>query len=153
MSLRSSTASASCRHCSRSWMQEGAPSARRDFLRRGSSTGSTSSSPRGSRRPPTVLEAMVARAPGHEGVLARRRLRFIRTAAAPPSPQLLKELESVFRCPNLESYGMTEAQNIASNRPQEAARRSGSVGQSGGVRIGIMDDAGRLLDSGKMVRS
>jgi acyl-CoA synthetase (AMP-forming)/AMP-acid ligase II len=61
----------------------------------------------------------------------------------------MRELEARFGAPVLEAYGMTEASHqMASNPLPPADRRPGSVGIGTGVRIGIMDEDGKLLDQG-----
>jgi len=62
---------------------------------------------------------------------------------------VMRELETLFRCPVIESYGMTEAAHqMASNPLPPAERRAGSVGVAAGPEIAVMDEAGRLLPAG-----
>jgi acyl-CoA synthetase (AMP-forming)/AMP-acid ligase II len=61
----------------------------------------------------------------------------------------MRQLESRFGAPVLEAYGMTEASHqMASNPLPPAERKPGTVGKQTGIRIGVMDDKGRLLPSG-----
>jgi acyl-CoA synthetase (AMP-forming)/AMP-acid ligase II len=64
-------------------------------------------------------------------------------------PQVMAELEAVFGCPVIESYGMTEAAHqMASNPLPPRPRKPGSVGVSAGPEIAIMASDGSMLDSG-----
>ena len=61
-------------------------------------------------------------------------------------PQVMTELEAVFRVPVIEAYGMTEAAHqIASNPLPPANRVPGSVGVATGCEVAIMDEHGTLL--------
>jgi acyl-CoA synthetase (AMP-forming)/AMP-acid ligase II len=75
-------------------------------------------------------------------------LRFIRSCSAALSPETMSTMENAFGVPVLEAYGMTEASHqMASNPLPPAARKPGSVGLGTGVRIGIMNSGGQLLDT------
>src|SRR5271163_1935226 len=50
---------------------------------------------------PTMHQAILARAAGDEDILARRRLRFVRSASSALAPQLMADLERVFQAPVL----------------------------------------------------
>ena len=58
---------------------------------------------------PTMHQTVLARAERNAEILARRKLRFIRSSSASLPPPVMKALEETFGCPVLESYGMTEA--------------------------------------------
>jgi acyl-CoA synthetase (AMP-forming)/AMP-acid ligase II len=59
----------------------------------------------------------------------------------------LEELEALFGCPVIESYGMTEAAHqMASNPLPPAPRKPGSVGPAAGPEVAVMDDDGNLLE-------
>jgi oxalate---CoA ligase len=61
----------------------------------------------------------------------------------------MAELETTFRCPVIESYGMTEATHQMSSNPlPPRARRPGSVGIAAGPEMAIMAADGSLLPSG-----
>jgi acyl-CoA synthetase (AMP-forming)/AMP-acid ligase II len=61
-------------------------------------------------------------------------------------PQVIRELETVFRAPVIESYGMTEASHqMASNPLPPRPRKPGTVGVAAGPEVAIMDAAGQLL--------
>ncbi|MFL5298825.1 MAG: AMP-binding protein, partial [Anaeromyxobacteraceae bacterium] len=98
---------------------------------------------------PTMHQAILARADRNAEIVARSRLRFIRSSSASLPPQVMAELEKTFRAPVIESYGMTEAAHqMASNPLPPRARKPGSVGVAAGPEIAIMDEAGSLLRAG-----
>ncbi|MCY3981509.1 MAG: AMP-binding protein, partial [Alphaproteobacteria bacterium] len=78
---------------------------------------------------PTMHQAILARAGRNAGVVDALQLRFVRSSSASLPPQVMRALETLFRCPVIESYGMTEAAHqMASNPLPPAERRPGSVG-------------------------
>jgi acyl-CoA synthetase (AMP-forming)/AMP-acid ligase II len=98
---------------------------------------------------PTMHQAILARAERNAEAVARARLRFIRSSSSSLAPQVMAELERVFRAPVVEAYGMTEAAHqMASNPLPPRARKPGSVGLAAGPEISIMDEAGTLLARG-----
>jgi acyl-CoA synthetase (AMP-forming)/AMP-acid ligase II/acyl carrier protein len=97
---------------------------------------------------PTMHQAILARAALNREIIARRPLRFIRTGAAPCPPWVMAELESVFDCPVIEGYGMTEATPITTSNLL-SRRKPGSVGPAAGPEVAIMDEAGLLLSPGQ----
>jgi acyl-CoA synthetase (AMP-forming)/AMP-acid ligase II len=98
---------------------------------------------------PTMHQTILARADRNQEILARRRLRFIRSSSASLPPPVMKALEETFGCPVLESYGMTEATHqMASNPLPPAPRKPGSVGIAAGPEVAIMDNDGNLLPRG-----
>ncbi|MCJ1454356.1 hypothetical protein MMC28_004709 [Mycoblastus sanguinarius] len=77
------------------------------------------------------------------------RLRFVRCSASPLPPALFRELESRFRIPVVDSYGLTEAASVCASNPlPPGLQLSGSVGISQGPEISIRDQAGALLNAG-----
>ncbi|MQX35418.1 acyl--CoA ligase [Roseospira navarrensis] len=96
---------------------------------------------------PTMHQAILTRAPRNADILARRRLRLIRSSSASLPPQVMAALEETFGCPVIESYGMTEAAHqMTSNPLPPAARKAGSVGIPAGPAVRIADEsADRLL--------
>jgi acyl-CoA synthetase (AMP-forming)/AMP-acid ligase II len=95
---------------------------------------------------PTMHQAILVRAARNEDLLARSHLRLIRSSSASLPPQVMAELERVFRAPVIEAYGMTEAAHqMASNPLPPRARKAGSVGPAAGPEVAVMDEAGRLL--------
>ncbi|MGE0004266.1 MAG: acyl--CoA ligase [Parvibaculaceae bacterium] len=98
---------------------------------------------------PTMHQAILARAGRNAESVARARLRFIRSSSSSLPPQVMAELESVFRCPVIEAYGMTEAAHQMASNPLPPGRRvAGSVGLAAGPEVAIMDGAGKLLEPG-----
>jgi acyl-CoA synthetase (AMP-forming)/AMP-acid ligase II len=99
---------------------------------------------------PTMHQAILGRAERHRDVVARSRLRFIRSSSASLPPQVMAELERTFRAPVIEAYGMTEAAHqMASNPLPPRPRKPGCVGVAAGPEVAIMDDAGSLLSAGE----
>jgi acyl-CoA synthetase (AMP-forming)/AMP-acid ligase II len=95
---------------------------------------------------PTMHQAILARAARNAESVARSRLRFIRSSSASLPPQVMAELEATFRCPVIESYGMTEAAHqMASNPLPPRSRKPGTVGLAAGPEVAIMANDGALL--------
>ena len=94
---------------------------------------------------PTMHQAILARADRNAEVVARSRLRFIRSSSASLPPQVMAELERVFRAPVIEAYGMTEAAHqMASNPlPAEGAQGRDRWAIAAGPEIAVMDERGR----------
>jgi oxalate---CoA ligase len=98
---------------------------------------------------PTMHQAILARAERNQEIIARSHLRFIRSSSASLPPQVMAELERVFRAPVIESYGMTEAAHqMASNPLPPRPRKPGSVGLAAGPEVAVMDESGNLLRPG-----
>jgi acyl-CoA synthetase (AMP-forming)/AMP-acid ligase II len=98
---------------------------------------------------PTMYRAILARADRNRQILARRRLRFIRSSSAQLRPALMAQLEKTFEAPVIEAYGMTEAAHqIASNPLPPRVRKPGSVGIASGPQVAIMDAEGNLVAAG-----
>jgi acetyltransferase-like isoleucine patch superfamily enzyme/acyl carrier protein len=58
----------------------------------------------------------------------------------------MAELETAFKTPVIESYGMTEASHQMTSSPlPPLPRKAGSVGVAAGPDVAIMDEAGHLL--------
>ena len=78
------------------------------------------------------------------------RLRFIRSTSSPFPPTLIRELESRFQIPVLDTYGLTEtASSCTSVRlPPDTRCPPGSVGYSHGPQISIRDHDGASLAAG-----
>ena len=99
---------------------------------------------------PTMHRAILGRAERNPEILARRRLRLIRSSSASLRPALMAELEKTFEAPVIESYGMTEASHqMASNPLPPRAHKPGSVGVAAGPEIAIMSEGGGLLTAGE----
>jgi acyl-CoA synthetase (AMP-forming)/AMP-acid ligase II len=103
---------------------------------------------------PTIHGLLLSRA-GEERPSGAECLRFIRSCSASLPAEMMERMERIFGVPVLEAYGMTEASHQMSSNPKPpAVRKPGSVGPGTGVRIAIMDDAGKLLavgDRGEVV--
>ncbi len=97
---------------------------------------------------PTLHDTIVRRV---GGPAPRTGLRFVRSASAPLAPTLAADLESCFRVPVIEAYGMTEAAHqIASNPLPPARRKPGSVGRPTGCEVAILDEADRPCRPGSV---
>ncbi len=98
---------------------------------------------------PTMHQTILARASNNAKTIAANPLRFIRSSSASLPPQVLLELEKVFNCPVIESYGMTEAAHqMASNPLPDGKRIPGSVGIAAGPEVAILDETGICLPPG-----
>jgi len=98
---------------------------------------------------PTMHQAIVQRAKGNAEVIARNPLRFLRSSSSSMPPQVIRELEEIFKAPLIESYGMTEATHqMASNPLPPRARKPGTVGVAAGPEVAIMLE-GALLPRGE----
>jgi acyl-CoA synthetase (AMP-forming)/AMP-acid ligase II len=98
---------------------------------------------------PTMHQAILARAARNPEIVERARLRLIRSSSASLPPQVMADLERRFRCPVIESYGMTEAAHqMASNPLPPAARKPGTVGIAAGPEVAIMGTGEQLLPAG-----
>jgi len=100
---------------------------------------------------PTIHQMLLGRvSAGAARPAGAEKLRFIRSCSASLSPQTMHDLEAAFGAPVLEAYGMTEAAHqMASNPLPPDHRQPGSVGPGTGVKISIMDAAGKHLKSGE----
>ncbi|MBK8528167.1 MAG: AMP-binding protein [Rubrivivax sp.] len=95
---------------------------------------------------PTMHQAIIARAGKNLDVIARHPLRFMRSSSSSMPPQVITELEAIFKAPLIEAYGMTEATHqMCSNPLPPGVRKAGSVGLAAGPEVAIMADDGSLL--------
>jgi acyl-CoA synthetase (AMP-forming)/AMP-acid ligase II len=100
---------------------------------------------------PTMHQAILARAPRNAEAVATSRLRFIRSSSSSLPVQVMAELEETFRCPVIESYGMTEAAHqMASNPLPPGRRQPGSVGVAAGPDVAVMSEDGKVLVEGEV---
>ena len=98
---------------------------------------------------PTMHQAIVSRAPKNAEVIARHPLRFLRSSSSSMPPQVIREVEDIFKAPLVEAYGMTEATHqMTSNPLPPAARKPGSVGKAAGPEVAIMGTDGSVLAAG-----
>jgi acyl-CoA synthetase (AMP-forming)/AMP-acid ligase II len=72
---------------------------------------------------PTMHQAILSRAERKPEIIARARLRFIRSSSASLPGPVMEQIEQVFGAPLVESYGMTEASHQMASNPL-AARAS-----------------------------
>ncbi|HXE23830.1 MAG TPA: acyl--CoA ligase [Roseiarcus sp.] len=98
---------------------------------------------------PTMHQAILTRAARNKEIIARNPLRFVRSSSSSMPPTVIKELETVFNCPLVEAYGMTEATHQMASNPLKGLRKPGTVGLAAGPEVAIMDEAGRLLQRGE----
>jgi acyl-CoA synthetase (AMP-forming)/AMP-acid ligase II len=95
---------------------------------------------------PTMHQAILSRAERNKKIIETSTLKFIRSSSASLPVVVLENLESVFRCPVIEAYGMTEAAHqMASNPLPPLKRKPGTVGLAAGPEIGILSNSGKLL--------
>jgi acyl-CoA synthetase (AMP-forming)/AMP-acid ligase II len=83
-----------------------------------------------------------------EGVppgLDTSQLRFALCGSAPVPVEVLKRFESLFKCPVVEGYGLSESTCRSTFNPPDERRKPGSVGQAIGNEIRIFDDKDRAL--------
>jgi acyl-CoA synthetase (AMP-forming)/AMP-acid ligase II/aryl carrier-like protein len=97
---------------------------------------------------PAIHSAVLSAADRHEDSVERRSLRLIRSASSTLSPKVIHGLEARFGVPVIDTYGMTEAATQIAANPV-GRRKPGSVGQSAGAQIAILDRDGRPLTSGE----
>ena len=100
---------------------------------------------------PTMHQLLLARlGKGDEKPAGAEFLRFIRSCSAPLPVEAAQRMEAVFGAPVLEAYGMTEASHqMASNPLPPRVHKFGTVGPGTGVRISILDPAGKHLPAGQ----
>jgi acyl-CoA synthetase (AMP-forming)/AMP-acid ligase II/thioesterase domain-containing protein len=100
---------------------------------------------------PTIHQAVLSHAMKNPIVAQGHSLRFIRSCSASLPEKIMKGLESVFRVPVIEAYGMTEASHqIASNPMPPGERKACSVGIASGTEIAIMSEDARFLEHGQL---
>ena len=98
---------------------------------------------------PTMHQAILLRAPNNAGIVARHRLRFIRSSSSALPPTVIAQLEKTFGVPVVEAYGMTEATHQMASNPLSGPRKPGTVGPSGGPEIRIVDETGTTVPRGQ----
>jgi acyl-CoA synthetase (AMP-forming)/AMP-acid ligase II len=96
---------------------------------------------------PTMHQAIIARASRNAEIVKANSMRFIRSSSAPLPPVIIEQMEATLNAPVVESYSMTEAAHLMSTNPlPPKTRKPGTVGYGFGVEVGIMDEAGKLLE-------
>jgi acyl-CoA synthetase (AMP-forming)/AMP-acid ligase II len=99
---------------------------------------------------PTMHQTIISRAHHNREIIARHKLRFIRSSSSSLPPQVLAELETTFTAPVVEAYGMTEAAHQMASNPIGGMRKPGTVGIAAGPEVAIMDIEGGLLAPGEV---
>jgi acyl-CoA synthetase (AMP-forming)/AMP-acid ligase II len=99
---------------------------------------------------PTMHQAILSRAERNREVIERVGLRFIRSSSASLPGPVMEQIEKVFGCPLVESYGMTEASHQMASNPLAGPRKPGKVGLPAGPEVAIMGDDGGILPKGEI---
>ena len=98
---------------------------------------------------PTMHQAILMRLRDKPDITRQAGLRLVRSSSSSLPPQVMAELETVFACPVIEAYGMTEAAHqMACNPLPPHPRKPGSVGVAAGPAIAVMSDDGHILPQG-----
>jgi acyl-CoA synthetase (AMP-forming)/AMP-acid ligase II len=99
---------------------------------------------------PTMHQAILSRAERNREIIERVRLRFIRSSSASLPGPVMEQMERVFGCPLVESYGMTEASHQMASNPLAGPRKPGKVGLPAGPEVAIMGEDGSILEQGEI---
>ena len=98
---------------------------------------------------PTMHQMILDQARSQGSKPADTHLRLVRSSSAALAPSVMQELETLFDCPVIEAYGMTEATHqMTSNPLPPLERKAGSVGLPAGSEVAIMDEKGGFLEQG-----
>jgi len=97
---------------------------------------------------PALHNAILPLLEARPDVLERAPVRFVRSIGAPLPQALLTNLERALRAPVLEGYGATETGMVTSSAPPPGKRKPGSVGQSAGMDVAILNESGEFLPAG-----
>ncbi len=95
---------------------------------------------------PTVLQEILDHAVRRPDIVERSSIRFIRSAGAALPVSLADGLESVFKAPLLQTYGMSELIGVSTDTV--STRRRGSCGRPLCNEVAVMDHEGRVLPTG-----
>jgi acyl-CoA synthetase (AMP-forming)/AMP-acid ligase II len=98
---------------------------------------------------PTMHQAILSRAERNREIIERVKLRFIRSSSASLPGPVMEQMEKVFGCPLVESYGMTEASHQMCSNPLSGPRKPGKVGRPAGPEVAIMADDGSIMPQGQ----
>jgi acyl-CoA synthetase (AMP-forming)/AMP-acid ligase II len=94
-------------------------------------------------------QAILLRGKRHAETAKALNLRFIRSSSASLPPAVFDKLATLFICPVIEAYGMTEATHqMTSNPLPPEVQKAGFVGLPAGPEVCIMDVAGNELVNG-----
>ena len=95
---------------------------------------------------PTMLQSILDRSKNNKKIIQNNKLRFIRSSSASLPSNVFKSLESTFKVPVIESYGMTEAAHqMTSNLLPPKKRKINSVGKPIGLQVKIIDQSNKFL--------
>lgn len=98
---------------------------------------------------PTMHQAILLRATRNRGQAQALGLRFIRSSSASLPPAVFEELISVFECPVIEAYGMTEAAHQMTSNPLGAGcQKAGFVGIATSPEVCILNAEGTAEPQG-----
>jgi long-chain acyl-CoA synthetase len=84
-----------------------------------------------------------------QGEQVSETLRFALCGSAPVPVEVLKRYESLFKCPVVEGYGLSESTCRSTFNPIDERRRPGSVGLPIGNEVKIFDDQDREVAHGQ----
>ena len=95
---------------------------------------------------PTMHQAILLRTEKNLELAKDLKLRFLRSSSASLPPAVFEKLNSIFKCPVIEAYGMTEATHqMTSNPLPPKIQKPGFVGIPAGPDVCIMDDNDKIL--------
>ncbi len=77
-------------------------------------------------------------------------LRFALCGSAPVPVEVMKRFESLFACPVIEGYGLSESTCRSTFNPTDERRRVGSVGLPIGNEVKVFDDDDREIGPGEV---
>jgi acyl-CoA synthetase (AMP-forming)/AMP-acid ligase II len=97
---------------------------------------------------PTLHLSVLEKAEARSDALTMHSLRFISTAGAPITANVLQRMQAVLGVPVLEHYGSSETAQIASNRPPPGPSKPGTVGIPWPDIVAIVGADGRPLPAG-----
>ena len=99
---------------------------------------------------PTMHQAILLRTEKNLELAKDLKLRFLRSSSASLPPAVFEKLNSIFKCPVIEAYGMTEATHqMTSNPLPPKIQKPGFVGIPAGPDVCIMDDNDKILNQGE----
>ena len=100
---------------------------------------------------PTMHQAILIRASKNKKIISRTKLRFVRSSSAPLSSKTMMEIENIFKCPLIESYGMTEASHqMTSNHLPPGKRKALKAGFAAGPELAILENNNIIFKNNKI---
>ena len=97
---------------------------------------------------PTMYQAILGRSSRNSSIIKGSKIRFLRSSSAAMPVKTIEELETVFACPVIEAYGMTEAAHQMASNSLDGSRKSGSVGKAAGPEIALLKNNKVFAESG-----